>query len=168
MLASLLKHRKTFLSIIALMCLLYTSTVTVDLLKKLSESQKCHLPGESLRRMMPRSLGSSSSSHRENEISTSKKSPYRLDMIRADIEADSKGIAIDEEFDQVEDKTDYFGCADLDRIPRTRKEVEENLRGNRGISFLKVRINGVTIPVVLKEANRYAKKNIAFALLTQL
>lgn len=51
-------------------------------------------------------------------------------------------------------ETNYFGCSDLDIIPRTRKKVEENQKGNRGVSFLRIRIDGETIPVVLKEANR--------------
>ena len=51
-------------------------------------------------------------------------------------------------------RTDYFGCEDFAKLPVTIQSRPENVVGNRGISFMKVRINGVTIPAVYKEANR--------------
>lgn len=51
-------------------------------------------------------------------------------------------------------KTDYFGCEDFDKMPNTTQSRAENNIGNRGISFIKVKIDGVIIPAVYKQASR--------------
>lgn len=151
MIANIRKYRKSVIMVIGTLCLLYSLSITLDLLTQIRRRERCRRNGESLRRMVRHASNSNQPEDSNHEIA---RSEYRLDMIRADIKAYQDGQEINEEFDLVADKTDYFGCHDLNRIPRTRREVEENLRGNRGISFLKVRIDGVTIPVVMKEANR--------------
>ena len=52
------------------------------------------------------------------------------------------------------DRSDYFGCDDFKKLPLTIQSRPENAIGNRGISFLKIRINGITIPAVYKVANK--------------
>ena len=51
-------------------------------------------------------------------------------------------------------KVDYFGCIDFENLPNITPSRSENFVGNRGISFIKVRIDGVTIPAVYKQAHR--------------
>lgn len=51
-------------------------------------------------------------------------------------------------------RTDYFNCEDFDKIPKTTQAIKENTKGNRGISFIKVQIDGIVTYAVYKEANR--------------
>ena len=51
-------------------------------------------------------------------------------------------------------RTDYFDCADFEKIPDTYQIVKENIAGNRGISFLKIYIEGRLIDVVFKEGTK--------------
>ncbi|XP_039254289.1 uncharacterized protein LOC120331283 isoform X2 [Styela clava] len=168
----LLKQRRLIATIVTITCLIYTSHVTVQIFLGLNHRQQCYKYGREAasRHVLARSInsegeklnideGTQRARETVEESKTEAKKKYRLDIIEADLEAVSKGELPDESINEVEDKTDYFGCSDFDRIPRTRKEVEENLRGNRGISFIKVRINGITIPAVMKEANRFDSKD---------
>ncbi|XP_076815599.1 uncharacterized protein LOC143461669 [Clavelina lepadiformis] len=51
-------------------------------------------------------------------------------------------------------RTDYFNCIDFDKLPQTEQAIAENTKGNRGISFMKVKIDDVIIATVYKEASR--------------
>ena len=62
----------------------------------------------------------------------------------------------------VDIRTNYFTCRDFDKIPNTKPAIAENDRGNRGILFLKVKINGVLIPAVYKVANKLILTHFLF------
>lgn len=51
-------------------------------------------------------------------------------------------------------RTNYFDCEDFHKLPHTYQTIKENVAGNRGISFLKININGKNIDVVFKEGTK--------------
>lgn len=158
----LLKQRRLFATLVTILCVIYSSHVTIQIMAGVSQHQECfHVNDDATRHIMTKNykMDEIVASLTRDDLSDGNESPtrkenrsYRLDIVKDDlakISENNNGAEAEEEI-----RTNYFTCADFDRIPRTRKEVEENLRGNRAISFIKVRIDGVTIPAVIKEANR--------------
>ena len=121
------------MTVICLLCLVYTFHISFRWLITL-DAVTCSdfVPRKSKANIVARSLGSEDRSlSRANETENS----VLLRLTR----------------------TNYFGCENFDHLPKTVKSREENKKGNRAISFIKIKIDGIVIPAVYKEANKYVR-----------
>ena len=129
------KQRKFYFTVTVLLCLVYTFHISLKSFIQFdtvtcSNSNPPHVQVSAV-------IRSSQNENESNNLSTGQKS-----------------IVEDAKFPQLI-RTDYFGCYDFDKLPQTVQSRKENNIGNRGISFIKVKIDGLIIPAVYKEAHRW-------------
>ncbi|XP_078491365.1 uncharacterized protein LOC100181146 [Ciona intestinalis] len=134
------KQRKLFFTI-CVVCLLYSLHLTF---RTVTRTERTCNGAYSLEAKWARDI-----SAMEESVRTLQNSMGRS------LKGERRSFKLDDEHVKPETvKTDYFSCNDFYKLPNTTKAIKENSKGNRGISFMKVRIDDVTIPVVFKEANR--------------
>ena len=132
------RHQGTAATVIAIICFGWSFYVSLSLVKKLKST--CEKV-ESLQI--------------EPNLALKAFRTYRLESIKNYALRNDKGPekTKNSNFTTL-NRTDYASCADFKKLPRTDKTVKENVQGNRGITFMKISIEGIVVDVVHKEASQ--------------